>query len=143
MEGLLLRKQVMDSANKKSSHRVWRSFFVVLKGSELFFYKPLNGNNPDQKCVETFHIRHAVSVFVQNYKKRSNLFSLTLYNGAVHYFEAESEKLQNTWVRYLNYMSALHSAPTMPAPIGSIVDEFFVPVMPVYPTNFDKVFSIK
>jgi Pleckstrin homology domain len=43
-EGLLKRKHVMEKTDKKARHRSWKSFYVVLEGSELFFYKPLSSS---------------------------------------------------------------------------------------------------
>ncbi|EPZ33484.1 SEC7-like protein [Rozella allomycis CSF55] len=132
MEGLLLRKYVLEAHKKRATNRSWKTFYAVLRGSELYFYKPLSVSLKEQKFVEKVHIRHSFTEFLQEYKNKTNVFALTLINGAT-----ESEHSMKSWINYLNYMAALHSAPPLPAALGSVASEYFLPVMPSHPTRFN------
>uniref|UniRef100_A0A8C6L577 Spectrin beta chain n=1 Tax=Nothobranchius furzeri TaxID=105023 RepID=A0A8C6L577_NOTFU len=74
MEGVLCRKQEMESHNKKAATRSWHNVYCVLKKGQLGFYK-------DNKTVSsgvTYHgempinLEDAVCEIALDYKKRKN-----------------------------------------------------------------------
>lgn len=154
-ETTLLRKCVLDAANKRSSNRSWRHFFVQLVGSELYFYKPLVSDQVRPlKEVESVIIRHGIADYVQGYKNRPHVFSLHTIHGAMYLFEAQDELLLATWVGCINYMAALHSAPPLPTAVGGgmssshasqkhgkqrAVEEFRPPIFPIGISPHKKV----
>lgn len=130
-EGLLSRKHVIERYGRRAKHRNWKSFFVVLEGSELFFYKPLSASSKhERKWIETMVVRHAVAKAVESNAKHANLFSLETSTGACYLFETNSIASQLSWMDAINRMAALHSAPPLPSPMGSQMVDFMIPAVP-------------
>lgn len=130
-EGLLYRKHVIEKFDRRAKHRNWKPFFVVLEGSELFFYKPLSASSKhERKWIETIVVRHAVAKAVESNAKHFNLFSLETSTGACYLFETSSAQSQVSWMDAINRMAALHSAPPLPSPMGSQMVDFMIPAVP-------------
>jgi hypothetical protein len=141
LEGYLCRKSVKESRMKRAANRSWRNWFVVLRGPELYFYKPLNlmSKMQDQLCTEILNIRHALADNMGSYKGRERIISLYLNNGAVIYLQASDSETMNAWIDGINYMAAVHSAPPPNIPVSSLLEEFFLPINPTIETGLEKV----
>jgi len=106
LEGMLVRKHEWESTTKKASNRSWDRICVVLKGSQIFFYK-------DQKTYrtrpeETFRGEAAVDLIngtaevAADYTKKKHVFRLRLANGGDYLFQAQDEEQLNLWVNGIN-----------------------------------------
>uniref|UniRef100_A0A8C9ZFK5 Spectrin beta chain n=1 Tax=Sander lucioperca TaxID=283035 RepID=A0A8C9ZFK5_SANLU len=83
MEGMLCRKQEMESHSKKSASRSWQNVYCVLRKGSLGFYKdgksasngiPYHGEVP-------ISLGEAVCEVANDYKKRKFVFKLRLGDG--------------------------------------------------------------
>ncbi|KAF6728753.1 Spectrin beta chain, non-erythrocytic 2 [Oryzias melastigma] len=101
MEGMLCRKQEMESHNKKAASRSWQNVYCVLKRGYLGFYKdnksvssgiPYHGEVP-------FSLEEAVCEVAHDYKKRKHVFKLRLENGKEYLFQAKDEVEMNSWIQ--------------------------------------------
>uniref|UniRef100_A0A3B3CYG8 Spectrin, beta, non-erythrocytic 2 n=1 Tax=Oryzias melastigma TaxID=30732 RepID=A0A3B3CYG8_ORYME len=101
MEGMLCRKQEMESHNKKAASRSWQNVYCVLKRGYLGFYKdnksvssgiPYHGEVP-------FSLEEAVCEVANDYKKRKHVFKLRLENGKEYLFQAKDEVEMNSWIQ--------------------------------------------
>uniref|UniRef100_A0A8C2I833 Spectrin beta chain n=1 Tax=Cyprinus carpio TaxID=7962 RepID=A0A8C2I833_CYPCA len=79
MEGILCRKQEMESHNKKAATRSWQNVYCVLRKGSLGFYKdnksaangiPYHGEVP-------ISLSEAVCEVAHDYKKRKHVFKLS------------------------------------------------------------------
>jgi len=106
LEGMLVRKHEWENHSKKASNRSWDHVCVVMKGSQMFFYK-------DQKAYKnapsvTFRGEAPIDLIkgtaevATNYTKKKNVFRLTLANGGDYLFQAENEDQMNQWVTGIN-----------------------------------------
>ncbi|KAG8437845.1 hypothetical protein GDO86_008518 [Hymenochirus boettgeri] len=115
MEGMLYRKQEMESHNKKAANRSWQHVYCVLKRGSLGFYKdskgaasgvPYHGEVPVQLTGAQCSVAH-------DYKKRRNVFKLSLADGKEYLFQAKDEGEMSSWMRVIN--SSLPSSPGDPS----------------------------
>ncbi|KAA0717233.1 Spectrin beta chain, non-erythrocytic 1 [Triplophysa tibetana] len=93
MEGLLCRKQEMESQNKKAATRSWQNVYCVLRKGSLGFYKdnksasngiPYHGEVP-------ISLNEAVCEVAHDYKKKKFVFKLRLGDGKEFLFQAKDE----------------------------------------------------
>nr|DBA17114.1 TPA: hypothetical protein GDO54_002609 [Pyxicephalus adspersus] len=111
MEGMLHRKQEMESHAKKAANRSWQNVYCVLKKGSLGFYKdaksassgiPYHGEVPVQLSGAQCSVAH-------DYKKRKNVFKLSLGDGKEYLFQAKDEAEMSSWMRVIN--ASLPSSP--------------------------------
>ncbi|XP_016897058.2 spectrin family protein isoform X2 [Cynoglossus semilaevis] len=109
IEGMLCRKQEMESHSKKAASRSWQNVYCVLRKGSLGFYKdsksssngiPYHGEVP-------ISLKEAVCEVAHDYKKRKNVFKLRLGDGSEHLFPAKDEAEMSSWIQ-----SILSSIPT-------------------------------
>jgi len=105
----LVRKHEWESTTKKASNRSWEKICVVLKGSQILFYK-------DQKTYrgkpdETFRgelpvdLTNAEATVATDYTKKKHVFRLKLENGGDYLFQASDDDQMNLWVDSINRKS--------------------------------------
>ncbi|XP_068600975.1 spectrin family protein isoform X2 [Brachionichthys hirsutus] len=108
-EGMLCRKQEMESHSKKAATRSWQNVYCVLRKGSLGFYKdgksasngiPYHGEVP-------ISLGEAVCEIANGYKKRKYVFKLRLGDGKEYLFQAKDEAEMSSWIR-----SILGSIPT-------------------------------
>merc|ERR1719325_469084 len=106
LEGMLVRKHEWESTTKKASNRSWEKLCVVLKGSQIMFYK-------DQKTYrgkpeDTFRgelpvdLANAEATVATDYTKKKHVFRLKLENGGDYLFQAQDDDQMNLWVESIN-----------------------------------------
>uniref|UniRef100_A0A8C6L5I7 Spectrin beta chain n=1 Tax=Nothobranchius furzeri TaxID=105023 RepID=A0A8C6L5I7_NOTFU len=138
MEGVLCRKQEMESHNKKAATRSWHNVYCVLKKGQLGFYK-------DNKTVSsgvTYHgempinLEDAVCEIALDYKKRKNVFKLRLGDGKEYLFQAKDEAEMSSWIR-----SILNSIPagSKDSPLGPRPLSRAMTMPPISPSSGDGV----
>ncbi|KAJ4486331.1 hypothetical protein J3R30DRAFT_3697837 [Lentinula aciculospora] len=134
--GSLNRKDDILEGGKKASNRKWKSFSVVLTGSQLLFLRDptwatafLNQNEAatdtgffPQTAIftpnEVISMKNAVAVYDSSYLKHDDIFRLALADGRQFLFETESQLEMNEWISRINYASAFKSAGVQMRPIG-------------------------
>nr|XP_057942146.1 spectrin family protein isoform X2 [Doryrhamphus excisus] len=101
MEGILCRKQEMESHSKKAATRSWQNVYCVLRKGSLGFYKdgksasngiPYHGEVP-------ISLGEAVCEVAHDYKKRKHVFKLRLGDGKEYLFQAKDESEMSSWIR--------------------------------------------
>ncbi|XP_037324275.1 spectrin family protein isoform X3 [Pungitius pungitius] len=116
-EGMLCRKQEMESHNKKAATRSWQNVYCVLRKGSLGFYKDgksASGGIPYHGEVP-ISLGEAVCEVAHDYKKRKFVFKLRLGDGKEYLFQAKDEAEMSSWIR-----SIISSIPTGAAdsPVG-------------------------
>uniref|UniRef100_A0A671S7M4 Spectrin beta chain n=1 Tax=Sinocyclocheilus anshuiensis TaxID=1608454 RepID=A0A671S7M4_9TELE len=113
MEGILCRKQEMESHNKKAATRSWQNVYCVLRKSSLGFYKdnksaangiPYHGEVP-------ISLSEAVCEVAHDYKKRKHVFKLRLGDGKEFLFQAKDEAEMSSWIQILSSLSSTERSP--------------------------------
>uniref|UniRef100_A0A8C7LEV5 Spectrin beta chain n=1 Tax=Oncorhynchus kisutch TaxID=8019 RepID=A0A8C7LEV5_ONCKI len=104
MEGMLYRKQEMESHAKKAASRSWQNVYCVLRKGSLGFYK-------DQKSASSgipYHgevpisLGEAVCEVAHDYKKRKHVFKLRLGDGKEFLFQAKDETEMASWIHSIH-----------------------------------------
>jgi len=106
LEGMLVRKHEWESTTKKASNRSWEKICVVLKESQIFFYK-------DQKTYRTHpgdtfkgetpvDLINCTAEVATDYTKKKYVFRLRLANGGFYLFQAADEEQMELWVNGIN-----------------------------------------
>merc|ERR1711899_714698 len=106
LEGMLVRKHEWESTTKKASNRSWEKICVVLKESQIFFYK-------DQKTYRTHpgdtfkgetpvDLINCTAEVATDYTKKKYVFRLRLANGGFYLFQAADEEQMDLWVNGIN-----------------------------------------
>ncbi|KAG8800480.1 hypothetical protein FRC17_006859, partial [Serendipita sp. 399] len=129
-EGMLTRKQYMESTGKRAKHRNWMDVFVVIQKGQvnMFTFGGANSSTrtigkPGQRGVVgggnwldnatnvgEFMLAHSLShALPQNHDNRRYCFVLTLATGMTFFFQAGTEELVNEWVSTCNYWAARQS----------------------------------
>uniref|UniRef100_A0A8C7WIA5 Spectrin beta chain n=1 Tax=Oncorhynchus mykiss TaxID=8022 RepID=A0A8C7WIA5_ONCMY len=104
MEGLLYRKQEMETHAKRAASRSWQNVYCVLRKGSLGFYK-------DQKSASSgipYHgevpisLGEAVCEVAHDYKKRKHVFKLRLGDGKEFLFQAKDEPEMASWIHSIH-----------------------------------------
>jgi len=106
LEGMLVRKHEWESTTKKASNRSWEKLCVVLKGSQIIFYK--DQKTYRSKPEDTFRgelpvdLAGAEATIATDYTKKKHVFRLKLENGGDYLFQALDDDQMNLWVDSIN-----------------------------------------
>ncbi|KAI6170719.1 Spectrin beta chain [Aphelenchoides bicaudatus] len=121
-EGTLIRKHTFEASDKRAPNRAWDKLYVLLHGSELYFFKDLKHRQENA----TFHNEPPIQLsgcIVQpsEYSKRKNVISLKLPFGSEFLFQCADEDDMNQWLTRLQFVTGRHvpSVQYSPAPQSS------------------------
>uniref|UniRef100_A0A8C2I7X6 Spectrin beta chain n=1 Tax=Cyprinus carpio TaxID=7962 RepID=A0A8C2I7X6_CYPCA len=135
MEGILCRKQEMESHNKKAATRSWQNVYCVLRKGSLGFYKdnksaangiPYHGEVP-------ISLSEAVCEVAHDYKKRKHVFKLRLGDGKEFLFQAKDEAEMSSWIQAIQ--SSLSSTERSPGGTRGLSRAMTMP--PMSPSSGD------
>ncbi|XP_064206241.1 spectrin beta chain, non-erythrocytic 1-like isoform X1 [Anguilla rostrata] len=101
MEGMLCRKQEMESHSKKAASRSWQNVYCVLRKGSLGFYKDNKGaaNGVPYHGEVPISLTEAACEVAHDYKKRKHVFKLRLGDGKEFLFQAKDEPEMSSWIR--------------------------------------------
>ncbi|KAF9068070.1 hypothetical protein BDP27DRAFT_1224844 [Rhodocollybia butyracea] len=133
--GLLNRKDDMLEGGRKGSNRKWKTFSVLLTGSQLLFVRDPtwastflgqnetvgHGYFPQTamfKPDEVISVKNAIAVYDRSYLKHDNIFRLVLADSRQFLFGTENHSEMNEWISRINYASAFKSAGVRMRPVG-------------------------
>lgn len=109
MEGMLIRKHEWESTTKKASNRSWDKVCVVLRGTQIGFYKDAKAYKaaPDATYRGELPIDlvGATAEIASDYTKKKNVFRLKLANAAEYLFQAVDEEEMAQWVNAINQVA--------------------------------------
>lgn len=118
-EGHLVRKHEWENTTVKSTNRSWDKVYLVLRGSQLSFYKDSKTAKytPDQRFrgEAPLQLYGATASVATDYKKKKHVFRLKLENGGDFLFQAHDDAEMNSWISRIN----AHADPTASGPSRS------------------------
>ncbi|KAI6645819.1 Spectrin alpha chain, non-erythrocytic 1-like [Oopsacas minuta] len=108
-DGSLQRKNMLDVGGRKSSIRAWRSYYVVLKGPRLSFYKDKKDSTTEAPVIPPINVLHGICNIAVDYTKKRNVLRLVLPNGSEYLFMAPDPIEEDKWVQCINKSIEDHS----------------------------------
>uniref|UniRef100_A0AAY4E1T2 Uncharacterized protein n=1 Tax=Denticeps clupeoides TaxID=299321 RepID=A0AAY4E1T2_9TELE len=145
--GFLARKIHADMDGKKTPRgkRGWKTFYAVLKGMILYLqkdeYKPEKALSEDD-LKNAISVHHALAIKAVDYEKKPNVLKLKTADWRVFLFQAQSPDEMDCWIRIINSVAAMFSAPSFPAAIGS-QKKFSRPLLPATTTRMSQEEQLK
>uniref|UniRef100_A0A672LI35 PH and SEC7 domain-containing protein 3-like n=1 Tax=Sinocyclocheilus grahami TaxID=75366 RepID=A0A672LI35_SINGR len=145
--GFLTRKIHADMDGKKTPRgkRGWKTFYAVLKGMILYLqkdeYKPEKALSEDD-LKNAISVHHALTIKAMDYEKKPNVLKLKTADWRVFLFQAQSPEEMESWIRIINSVAAMFSAPSFPAAIGS-QKKFSRPLLPATTTRMSQEEQLK
>jgi len=91
--------------------------------------------SPDENCKPTMQnthqikLHHAIAAVAADYKKRPNVFRLTLADRSQYLFQCSDLREMNSWIDMINWNAARFSSPALEAPCSS-TGRFEKPLLP-------------
>ncbi|XP_061118390.1 PH and SEC7 domain-containing protein 3-like isoform X1 [Conger conger] len=145
--GFLARKIHADMDGKKTPRgkRGWKTFYAVLKGMILYLqkdeYKPEKALS-EEDLKNAISVHHALAIRAVDYEKKPNVLKLKTADWRVFLFQAQSPEEMDSWIRKINSVAAMFSAPSFPAAIGS-QKKFSRPLLPATTTRMSQEEQLK
>ncbi|XP_049883110.1 spectrin beta chain, non-erythrocytic 5 isoform X2 [Pectinophora gossypiella] len=107
IEGYLDRKQECGCGGKRATVRSWRSYYCVLCGQLLCFFRDELDFASAKAAAPPVAILNARCEPAGDYTKRANVFRLACADGAEYLFACTSQELMAEWVAKLGFHARL------------------------------------
>ncbi|KAL0808290.1 hypothetical protein ABMA28_012785 [Loxostege sticticalis] len=107
IEGFLERKQEAGCGGKRATVRSWRSYYSVLCGQLLCFFRDELDFASAKAAAPPVAILNARCEPAGDYTKRANVFRLACADGAEYLFACSSRDLMKEWVAKLSFHAQL------------------------------------
>merc|ERR1712224_1022756 len=104
MMGYLERKQTMETKKKKSTSKVWKQFYAVLKHDQILFYKDEQEAIERHQPIQTMPVAGGKAETVLDSKKKKDqhpqpVFKLALAAGSEYQMQAKSQEEIVHWIQ--------------------------------------------
>ncbi|GBP27213.1 Spectrin beta chain, non-erythrocytic 5 [Eumeta japonica] len=107
IQGYLERKQEAGCGGKRATVRSWRTYYTVLCGQLLCFFRDEGDFNSAKAAAPPVAILHARCEPASDYTKRANVFRVSCADGAEYLFACSSRELMKDWVAKLDFHANL------------------------------------
>ncbi|XP_053623069.1 spectrin beta chain, non-erythrocytic 2 isoform X2 [Plodia interpunctella] len=107
IEGYLERKQETGVGGKRATVRSWRSYYSVLCGQLLCFFRDEIDFASAKAAAPPVATLNARCEPASDYTKRANVFRLACVDGAEYLFLCPSKELMHEWVAKLSFHAQL------------------------------------
>ena len=107
LEGFLERKQ-QHSGGKRSTIRSWKTYYTVLSGQLLCFFKDQNDFKDAKAASQPLFLHNATCEVAHDYhKKRKHVLRLQTADNSEFLLQAASKESQEEWLEKLQLTSKL------------------------------------
>ncbi|XP_066281028.1 spectrin beta chain, non-erythrocytic 5-like isoform X2 [Branchiostoma lanceolatum] len=97
-EGTLERKQELQPNGKRSTVRAWKSYYTVISGPLLCFYKDQKEWTQSSTAGPTIPLQGATCEVAVDYHKKKHVFRLRPCDGSEYLFSAKSHLDMRQWI---------------------------------------------
>ena len=101
IEDYLERKQQNTSGGKRATLRSWKTYYTVLSGQILCFFKDPNDFKESKAASPPILIHHAIVEKATDYTKKKNVIRLVTQDNSEFLFEAASREKCDLWTEKL------------------------------------------
>merc|ERR1719341_1643704 len=107
VDGFLDRKQELQSGGKRATIRSWKSYYTVLCGQLMCFFRDQEDFFEAKAASSPIMIYQASVETANDYTKRNFVFRLHAPDGSEFLFGADSEEQQEEWVKKIKFHAGL------------------------------------
>merc|ERR1719350_520359 len=107
VDGFLDRKQELQSGGKKATIRSWKSYYTVLCGQLVCFYRDQEDFFESKAASPPVAIYQAMVEAAEDYTKRKYVFRVRLRDNSEFLFGAESTEQRDEWVKKIQFHATL------------------------------------
>jgi len=107
VDGFLDRKQELQSGGKRATIRSWKSYYTVLCGQLMCFFRDQEDFFESKASSSPIMIYQASVELANDYTKRNFVFRLHAPDGSEYLFGADSEEQQEEWVKKIKFHAGL------------------------------------
>ncbi|XP_063234159.1 spectrin alpha chain, non-erythrocytic 1 isoform X2 [Bacillus rossius redtenbacheri] len=107
IEGMLDRKHELQSGGKKAPVRSWKTYYTVLCGQLLCFFKDHDDFLASKAATSPIIVFKARCEKAEDYTKRKHVFRLCCTDGSEFLFLAETERQMEDWVNKIMFHAKL------------------------------------
>ncbi|XP_068689103.1 spectrin beta chain-like isoform X1 [Montipora foliosa] len=127
IEGILQRKQELDSGGRKAHARVWKTLYTVLRGHELFFYREKKDSRGTNYSAPTVDLTDGFCEEASDAARRKNAFRLLCEDDSEFFFVAKDPQDLNRWISNINEAAGQIDLPAPPPPPPPQVTQLLSP----------------
>uniref|UniRef100_A0A5S6R1A2 Spectrin beta chain n=1 Tax=Trichuris muris TaxID=70415 RepID=A0A5S6R1A2_TRIMR len=106
-DGYIERKQDLQCGGKKATIRSWKSYYTILCGQLICFFKDQDNFYDNMAAAPPINILRAVCQPAFDYQKRKNTFKLRTSDGAEFLFACPSPSEMEDWIAKISFHAAL------------------------------------
>ncbi|UYV61076.1 SPTBN5 [Cordylochernes scorpioides] len=107
IEGFLERKQELQNGGKRATVRSWKTYYTVLCGQLLCFFKDKATFIEKQALAPPVSLRHAICAKATDYTKRKHVIRVQLSDGAKFLFAGPDAETMQDWLEKLSFHADL------------------------------------
>ncbi|XP_065345561.1 spectrin beta chain, non-erythrocytic 1 isoform X4 [Cloeon dipterum] len=107
IRGILDRKHELMSGGKRAAIRSWKSFYTVLCGQLLCFFKDLDDFVQSKAAASPIIIYKAKCDKAEDYTKKKHVFRLSGADGSEYLFLASTQSEMEDWINKINFHAEL------------------------------------
>nr|XP_002732400.1 PREDICTED: spectrin beta chain, non-erythrocytic 5-like [Saccoglossus kowalevskii] len=109
-EGVIDRKQDLAANGKRSTHRSWKTFYTILCGQLLCFFKDKKEFSMSNSASPPINLYQCTCSPATDYTKRKHVFRVRLADASEYLFTCKSTEDMNDWISKINFHATLPPA---------------------------------
>ena len=102
VEGILQRKQELESGGRKAHARMWKTLYTVLRGNQLFFYRDKKDAQSTNYAAPPVDLTDGFCEEASDVVRRKNAFRLLCDDDSDFFFVAKDPEDLKRWVKSMS-----------------------------------------
>lgn len=116
VEGILQRKQELESGGRKAHARVWKTLYTVLRGRQLFFYREKKDSQSINYAAPPLDLTDGFCEEASDAARRKNAFRLLCDDDSEFFFVAKDPQDLSRWMEKISTAAGQIDLPSPPPP---------------------------
>lgn len=116
VEGILQRKQELESGGKKAHARAWKTLYTVLRGHQLFFYREKKDAQGTNYAALPIDLKDGFCEEASDVARRKNAFRVLCDDDSDFLFVAKDPTDLKRWLRNISEAAGQTDLPSPPPP---------------------------
>ena len=114
VEGILQRKQDLESGGKKAHARAWKTLYTVLRGHQLFFYREKKDALSTKYAAPSIDLKDGFCEEASDVARRKNAFRVLCDDDSDFLFVAKDPTDLERWMRNISEVAGQTDPPSPP-----------------------------